>query len=207
MSVLYTRIPRLFADLAITHGDARYARLLRSPARVKLPILDDWGPEALTPNQALDLLEIVGDRYDKGSLIITSQVPVDRRHDLIGIPTLADAILDRVIHNACVLADDSAHAEKLGKNFVAAQRRDMRAALVPGKHRQHRRAQRIALLGRVRARVMQRAIRHKSIEQARRLQKVDEKRQRPKRPKAASRSYSTCAGPVKLSTKTRRGGP
>ena len=100
LSVLYTRMPRLFADLAIAHGDARYARLLRLLARVKLLILDDWGPEALTPNQARDLLEIVEDRYDKGSLIITSQVPVDRWHDLIGIPTLADAILDRVIHNA-----------------------------------------------------------------------------------------------------------
>ena len=95
MSVLYTRMPRLFADLAIAHGDARYARLLRSLARVKLLILDDWGPEALTPDQARDLLEIVEDRYDKGSLILTSQVPVDR-----WLPTLADAILDRVIHNA-----------------------------------------------------------------------------------------------------------
>ncbi len=89
LSVLYTRMPRLFADLAIAHGDARYARLLRSLARVKLLILDDWGPEALTPDQARDLLEIVEDRYDKGSLIITSQVPVDRWHDLIGVPTLA----------------------------------------------------------------------------------------------------------------------
>jgi DNA replication protein DnaC len=84
MPVLYTRIPRLFADLAIAHGDPRYARLLRS----------------LTPEQTRDLLEIVEDRYDKGSIIITSQVPVDRWHEMIGIPTLADAILDRVIHNA-----------------------------------------------------------------------------------------------------------
>jgi DNA replication protein DnaC len=75
---------RLFADLAIAHGDARYARLLRSIAHVKLLIPDDWGPEALTSDQAHDLLEIVEDRYDKGSLIITSQVPVDRWHDLIG---------------------------------------------------------------------------------------------------------------------------
>jgi len=96
MSVLYMRIPRLFAGLAV----ARYARLLKSIARVKLPILDDWGPEALTANQARDLLEIVEDRYDKGSLIITSQVPINRWHELIGVPTLADAILDRVIHNA-----------------------------------------------------------------------------------------------------------
>jgi hypothetical protein len=86
LSVLYTRMPRLFVDLAIAHGDARYARLLRSLARVKLLILDDWGPEALTPDQARDPLEIVEDRYDKGSLIITSQVPVDRWHDLIGSP-------------------------------------------------------------------------------------------------------------------------
>jgi DNA replication protein DnaC len=100
MSVLYTRVPRLFAELGVAHGDARYARLLKSIARVKLLILDDWGPEALTANQARDLLEIVEDRYDKGSLIITSQVPINRWHELIGVPTLADAILDRVIHNA-----------------------------------------------------------------------------------------------------------
>jgi DNA replication protein DnaC len=100
MSVLYTRAPRLFAELGVAHGDARYARLLKSIARVKLLILDDWGPEALTSNQARDLLEIVEDRYDKGSLIITSQVPIGRWHDLIGVPTLADAVLDRVIHNA-----------------------------------------------------------------------------------------------------------
>jgi hypothetical protein len=79
------RSPRLLADLAIAHGDARYARLLRSLARVKLLILDDWGPEALTSSQARDMLEIVEDRYDNGSLIITSQVPIDR----------CDAILDR----------------------------------------------------------------------------------------------------------------
>src|SRR5277367_2527909 len=69
-------------------------------ARVKLSILDDWGPEALNSNQARDMLEIVKGRYDKASLIITSQVPINRWHDLIGVPTLADAILNRVVHNA-----------------------------------------------------------------------------------------------------------
>ena len=64
------------------------------------PVTDDWGPESLTADQARDLLEIIEDRYDKGSLVITSQVPVDRWHDMIGVPTLADAILDRVVHNA-----------------------------------------------------------------------------------------------------------
>ncbi len=100
ISVLYVRVPRLFADLAVVHGSPGYARLLRTLARVKLLILDDWGPEALNADQARDLLEIVEDRYDKGSIVITSQVPVDRWHDLIGVPTLADAVLDRVIHNA-----------------------------------------------------------------------------------------------------------
>jgi len=94
------RMPRLLADLAIAHGDARYARMLKSIARVKLLILDDWGPEALNSNQARDMLEIIEDRYDKGSLIITSQVPINLWHNLIGVPTLADAILDRVVHNA-----------------------------------------------------------------------------------------------------------
>src|SRR3954451_2725354 len=93
-------MPRLMADLMLARGDGRYSKLLHTLARVHLLILDDWGPEALSAEQARDLLEIVEDRYDKGSLIITSQVPVDRWHDLIGVPTLADAILDRVVHNA-----------------------------------------------------------------------------------------------------------
>src|SRR5271155_5730883 len=76
-------------------------------ARVRLLILDDWGPEALNSNQARDMLEIVEDRYDKGSLIITSQVPINRWHDLIGVPTLADAILDRVVHDTMPTASNS----------------------------------------------------------------------------------------------------
>ena len=65
-----------------------------------LRILDDWGLEPLGPEQRRDLLEIVEERYGRGATLITSQIPVDRWHDLIGDPTLADAILDRVIHNA-----------------------------------------------------------------------------------------------------------
>ena len=100
LSVLYYRVPRLLAALALGRGDGRYSKLLRSLARVKLLILDDWGPEALTAEQARDLLEIVEDRYDAGTILLTSQVPVDRWHDMIGVPTLADAILDRLVHNA-----------------------------------------------------------------------------------------------------------
>jgi DNA replication protein DnaC len=99
-SVLYQRLPRLFAALALARGDGRYTKLMRQLARVRLLIIDDWGPEQLLPVQQRDLLEIVEDRYSRGSLIITSQLPVDRWHELIGNPTLADAILDRIIHNA-----------------------------------------------------------------------------------------------------------
>jgi DNA replication protein DnaC len=99
-SVLYKRAPRLFADLAQARGEGRIARLMATMERTQLLILDDWGPEPLTTEQRRDLLEIVDDRYDKGSLLITSQVPIARWHDIVGDPTLGDAILDRVVHNA-----------------------------------------------------------------------------------------------------------
>lgn len=73
---------------------------IASISRVTSAILDDWGPEPLTAEQRRDLLEIVEDRYQTGSLLITSQLPLDRWHDRIGCPTLADAILDRLAHNA-----------------------------------------------------------------------------------------------------------
>jgi DNA replication protein DnaC len=100
LSVLYYRMPRLFAALGLSRGDGRYAQLLKQLARVDLLILDDWGPEPLLAEQRRDLLEIVEDRYGAGSLIITSQVPIDRWYEIVGNPTLADAILDRILHNA-----------------------------------------------------------------------------------------------------------
>jgi len=99
-SVLYQRVPRLFPDLALARGDGRYPRLMRALGRVMLLILDDWGLEPLGPEQRRDLLEIVEERYGRSATMITSQIPVDRWHDVIGDPTLADAILDRVVHNA-----------------------------------------------------------------------------------------------------------
>ena len=100
LSVAYHRVPRLFQALALARADGRYARTLRQIARVDLLILDDWGPEALTAEQRRDLLEIVEDRYDARSIIVTSQVPIDRWYEIIGNPTIADAILDRLVHNA-----------------------------------------------------------------------------------------------------------
>ena len=99
-SVLYRRASRLFQELALARGDGRYPRLLKEIAKVHLLIIDDWGPEPLSPGNARDLLEIVEDRHGRGAILITSQVPVDRWHDIIANPTLADAILDRIVHNA-----------------------------------------------------------------------------------------------------------
>jgi DNA replication protein DnaC len=99
-SVAYHRLPRLFAALALARNDGRYTRLLRAIARLDLLILDDWGPEPLDADQRRDLLEIVEDRYEARSIIVTSQLPVDRWHEMIGNPTIADAILDRLVHNA-----------------------------------------------------------------------------------------------------------
>ena len=99
-SVLYRRAPRLFADLATARGEGRLARLMKSLERTRLLIIDDWGPEPLNAEQRRDLLEIVDDREGKGSLLITSQIPISRWHEIIGDPTLGDAILDRVVHRA-----------------------------------------------------------------------------------------------------------
>jgi DNA replication protein DnaC len=99
-SVLYQRAPKMFADLALARGDGRYPRLMRAIGGVKLLILDDWGLEPLGPDQRRDMLEIAEERYGRGATLITSQIPVHRWHDLIGDPTLGDAILDRLIHNA-----------------------------------------------------------------------------------------------------------
>lgn len=99
-SVIYQRIPRLFAELELAHGDGRFPRMFRQLTKADVLILDDWGPDRLTAPQRRDLMEIVEDRYQSGSTVITSQLPVDIWHDVVDEPTFADAILDRLIHNA-----------------------------------------------------------------------------------------------------------
>jgi DNA replication protein DnaC len=83
-AVAYHRVPRLFAALALGRADGRYTRMLRAIARLDLLILDDWGPEPLDADQRRDLLEIVEDRYEARSIIVTSQLPVDRWYEIIG---------------------------------------------------------------------------------------------------------------------------
>ena len=100
------RVPRLLDALALARGDGRYTRLLKSLARVELLILDDWGLAPLTSQQGRDLLEIVDDRHGRGSTIVTSQLPVDHWHEVIVDPTIADAVLDRLVHTAHRLALD-----------------------------------------------------------------------------------------------------
>ena len=75
-TVHYARVPRLFADLDLAHGDGRFARLFRMLVRVDLLVLDDWGPDRLSASQRRDLMEIVEDRNGRGSILIPSQLPV-----------------------------------------------------------------------------------------------------------------------------------
>jgi DNA replication protein DnaC len=82
--VVYARVPRLFADLELAHGDGRFTRLFRTLVKADLLVLDDWGPERLTANQRRDLMEIVEDRHGNGSTLITSQLPRDKWHDVRG---------------------------------------------------------------------------------------------------------------------------
>lgn len=99
-TVQYARFPRLFAELELAHGDGRFARLFRTLTKIDLLVLDDLGPDRLSASQRRDLMEIIEDRHGRGSTLLTSQLPVKVWHDIIGEPTFADAILDRLVHNA-----------------------------------------------------------------------------------------------------------
>ncbi len=99
-SSLYLRLPRLFEELRLAKADGRYGKLMLSYAKTDLLVLDDWGLTPMTDLQRRDLLELLEDRYGKKSTIVTSQLPVTSWHEAIGDPTLADAILDRLVHNA-----------------------------------------------------------------------------------------------------------
>lgn len=97
---LYVRISKLLQDFQIAKADGSYSKLLTKLAKLNLLIIDDWGLTPLTPAERRDLLEILDDRYHRGSTLITSQFPIPTWHELIGEPTIADAILDRLVHSA-----------------------------------------------------------------------------------------------------------
>ena len=98
--VLYRRAPRLFDELTLARADGSYARLLTRFARMDVLVLDDWGLAPVKDIERRDLLEIMEDRHGLRSTIWTSQIPVAQWHDHVGDPTIADAICDRLLHNA-----------------------------------------------------------------------------------------------------------
>ena len=97
---LYRRVPRLFHELALVHADGTYPRFLAKLARIDVLVLDDWGLVPVGDTERRDLLEIIEDRYGNRSTILTSQLPPKSWHDHVGDPTIADAICDRLLHNA-----------------------------------------------------------------------------------------------------------
>lgn len=96
----YIRMSRLFEDLGLAKGDGRYIKMLASFAKTDLLVLDDYGLAKLTREHRHDLLEILEDRYGVRSTLVTSQLPLEHWHEQVGDPTLADAIMDRLVHNA-----------------------------------------------------------------------------------------------------------
>jgi len=103
-TALYQRLPRLFEELTIARADGRYLKLMAALAKVDVLVLDDWGLAVLDGERRRDLLEVLDERYQTRSTLVTSQLPVAHWHDALGDPTLADAILDRLVHQAHALA-------------------------------------------------------------------------------------------------------
>ncbi len=115
---LYQRMPRLFQELRLARADGTYARLLARLARTHVLVIDDFGIAPLSDQDRQDLLELLDDRYDTGSVVIAGQLPPDKWHEYIDDPTLADAICDRVLHRAhkLKLSGPSRRKEKASKN-------------------------------------------------------------------------------------------
>lgn len=100
LRVAYRRVPRLLDELALARAEGSHARLLAKLAKFDVLVLDDWGLGAPKDSQRHDLLEVIEDRYGRVSTVVTSQLPVGKWHEWIGDPTMADAILDRLVNNA-----------------------------------------------------------------------------------------------------------
>lgn len=100
LSARYERVPRLLESLRLSKGDGSYGKKLQALAKIELLILDDFGLKPLAPAEKHDLLEVIEDRHGLRSTIVTSQLPVKAWHEYLGEPTVADALLDRLLHNA-----------------------------------------------------------------------------------------------------------
>ncbi len=97
--VAYYRLPRLLEELEVAHADGSLPALRTKLAKARLLILDDWGVAPITDRGRQDLLEVIDDRVPGKSVLVTSQLPVKAWHDYLGEPTIADAVLDRLLHN------------------------------------------------------------------------------------------------------------
>lgn len=133
------RAPRLFHDLAVARGDGSYSRRLVQLAKLDLLAIDDWGLAPLTAPERQDLLEVLEDRSQRASTLLTSQLPVKAWHETIGEPTLADAICDRLLHRAHILElsgpslrETQAKAPRGSPGSLSADRGERRAARPPG---------------------------------------------------------------------------
>ena len=123
---LYFYVPKLFRELAMAHVDGRITKLLKRIAKAEVLIIDDWGLATLKHHQYRDFLEILDDRHGSGSTLITSQFPTSAWHDLIGDPTVADAILDRLVHNAHKIElKGESMRKKRGKDKHTTQKEDL----------------------------------------------------------------------------------
>ena len=100
LSALYLRAPRLFDELSVCHADGSFRKRLAAIAKVDLVLIDDFAIAPMGARERTDLLELLDDRVGTRAMLITSQLPVEHWHDYLGDPTLADAILDRLVHSA-----------------------------------------------------------------------------------------------------------
>lgn len=123
LSSRYYRVSLLLSELTMARGDGSFMRLLRQLSKYDLLILDDWALAPFTPDQARDLLEVIDARTDAKSMVIASQIPMNDWHKSLPDPTLADAILDRIMHNShrITLKGDSVRRNE-GKKKLAASR-------------------------------------------------------------------------------------
>lgn len=143
-SAVYRRLPNLLREITMARADGSYPKKMAAYAKTNLIALDDWGLDRLTREQALDLLELLEDRHGLNSTLVAAQVPIDHWHEIIGDPTLADAVLDRLVHSAHkyrtegriyeekVLDLDPGDQKSVNQNTsVASLRRSGRLALEP----------------------------------------------------------------------------
>jgi DNA replication protein DnaC len=120
ISVYYVRLKQLLENMYLAQAEGNYRKLVHKLSSMNLLVLDDWGPEPLNAQQRSDLLEIIDARYDTNSTLITSQLPIENWHEMIGESTHADAISDRLVHRAIKLESEGDSMRKKTNNLTYA---------------------------------------------------------------------------------------